>query len=271
MATWRRSGAAVTAAAAVVAVMVQTHGTCSGSVWNLGFTGFLSLFSWPHWVLVLVLLGAGGTIARANRPATAAVAGAAALAPAAQMAGSGIVAYKHWHPAAGISGCGAWTNMRLIETVALGAAIAAALAAVTCIRLLRTTGWLVRDQAAATTYRVRAASVAVGVLIAVALPLLMALGDPSAQDITSLGAYALIWSLPWGGVLALTAWLHRPAAVAAALGVAVTSVTAYPSYELVRVEQHWVPVLTGLASGLLLAGVRSARARDARSIVGTRD
>ena len=89
------------------------------------------------------------------------------------------------------------------------------------------------------------------------LPILLAVGDPYARDVTSLGAIVLLWSLPWGGALAPTAWLPRAAAVATALTVAVSAASAYPNYELVLVEHHWVAGLTALVSGLLVVGLRS--------------
>jgi hypothetical protein len=88
------------------------------------------------------------------------------------------------------------------------------------------------------------------------LPLLLSIGDPYAHDLTSLGAFALLWSLPWGGALALTALLPRAAAIATGLTVAVSAASAYPNYELVSFRHHWVAVLTGLVSGLLVAGLR---------------
>jgi hypothetical protein len=249
-----RAGVIVLAAASVAAVMVTTHGKNYGSAWNPGFTEILSLFSWAHWILVALVFAAGVTLVLATKPTVAAVAAVVGLGPAAQLFGVGIVAARHWHPAAGMQGPGVWANQGMIVIIAFAGALAATVAVLTFLRVLGTGRHLLPASSDIST--VGRACVVIGVLVAGALPLLLAIGDPFAHDATSLGAFALLWSLPWGGVLVLTAWLERPAAIAAALTVAVSAASAYPNYELVQVEHNGVAVLTGLVSGLLVAALR---------------
>lgn len=262
----RRAGVLVVVAAAVLAVMVQTHGKNYGSSWNPGISGELSLFSWAHWILVALVLGAGLTLVGATNPTVAAVAAASGLGPAALLLGAGIVARRRWHPVAGMSGSGIWANQRMIEIIAVLGALAAAAAVLTFLRVLGAS----RRELSMSSSNSTAGRfcVVIGALVAVSLPLLLAIGDPHAQDKTSLGAFALLWSLPWGGALALSGWLPRPAAVATGLAVAVSAASAYPKYQLVSVEHHWIAVLTGLVSGLLVATVRSAPAGRTRASAG---
>jgi hypothetical protein len=253
----RRAGLLVVGAAAVVVVMLQTHGRSHGRAWHPGFTGGLSLFSWVHWILVALVIGAGLLLVLATNSTVAAVAAAVALGPAAQLLGAGIVAHRRWRPVGGF-GAGPWANQRAIEIIAVLGALAAAVAVLTFLRVLAASRRaLPTPSDISTAGRV---SVVIGALVAVSLPLLLTIGDPDAHDITSLGAFALLWSLPWGGALALTAWLPRAAAVATGLTVAVSAASAYPNYELVSVRHHWVALLVGLTSGLLVASLRSAEA-----------
>jgi hypothetical protein len=255
----RRAGVIVVAAAVVLSLMVRTHGTDSGSSFNPAFTGTFSLFSSAHLILVAMLLGAGLTLVVATTPRVVVVAAAVGLVPAAQLAGAGVVAARHWHPAAGMSGPGVWANQPMLVTLAAGGALAAAVAGLALLSLLVANR---RELPTATAVTMTGqVSVVIGPLVAVSLPILLAVGDPFARDVTSFGAIALLWSLPWGGALALTAWLPRAAAVATSLAVAVSAASAYPSYELVLVQHHWVAGLTALASGPLVAGLRSASTR----------
>jgi hypothetical protein len=256
----RRAGVTVLAAAPVLAVMLGTHGMCAGSRWNPGFAGEFAVFGWSHWALLAILVAAGIRLIRgANPPVAAAV----ALVVAAQFAGAGIVAQHHWRGAAG-PGCGYWTNLHLIKTIAILGAVAAGVAVLTLLRVLAVSR---RTQAEGIS-TVGRVSVAVGAFVAVSLPLLLAIGDGDGHDLTSLGAFALAWSLPWGGALALTAWLPRAAAVATGLTVAVSAVSSYPDYDLVRVDHNWVAVLVGVISGLLVAALWSTSEDRTRASQG---
>ena len=82
------------------------------------------------------------------------------------------------------------------------------------------------------------------------------------HDLTSRGAFVVLWSLPWGGVLALTGWLPRAPAIAIGLTVAVTAVSAYPTCDIVNVAHHVIPVLIGLCAGLLVAALHAAGRPD---------
>jgi len=244
----RRAGVIVAAAVAVLSLTVQTHGMCAGSPWNPGLAGEFAVFGWSHWALLAILAVAGVMLIRGTQ---APVAAAVGLVVAAQFAGAGIVAAHHWRGAAG-PGCGIWTNQHLIKSLAILGAAAAIVAVLSLLRVLAATRRPL-PTGISTAGRI---SVIAGAVVAVSLPLLLAIGDPYAHDKTSLGAFALAWSLPWGGALALTAWLPRAAAVATGLTVAVSAASAYPDYELVHVDHNWVALVIGFASGLLVAGLR---------------
>jgi hypothetical protein len=257
----RRAGVTVLVAAVPLAVMLQTHGMCAGSPWNPGFSGGFAAFGWSHWALLGLLVITGFMLVRAASPPLVAAVG---LVVAAQFAGAAIVAQHHWRGAAG-PGCGLWTNQHLIKIIAILGAAAAGAAVLALIRVLAATrGTLPTGSRISTGGRI---PVVVGVLVAVSLPVLLAIGDPDGHDLTSLGAFALAFSLPWGGSLALTAWLPRAAAVATGLTVAVSATLAYPDYEVVHVDHNWVALLVGLISGLLVAELRWAQAGRGEVIV----
>ena len=178
-----------------------------------------TLYSWTSWVLagslalagLVLLVGSGGPSALLHAAA------AVGLVAAAQLSGTGVVAVKHWQPYTGMQGSGAHLpQLRLLAAAMACAGLASAGAVV----------WLLVAEHALPSgvgRWARTASVVAGLAIAVVVPLGMGAGDPQTMDFTSLGAYALIYGLPWGGAVLLSAWLTRAAALAA-LGAVLASI-----------------------------------------------
>jgi hypothetical protein len=164
------------------------------------------------WVLVGVGLAAGVTsVVTAARPGPARhAAPAIAAVAAAQLAGSGFVAYKHWQPAVGMGGAYGG-NITFLKQLAIVIGLVGVATAIAAIRLLVANGDLPRPA----SLPVRVLSCAAGTLIAVLLPVSQAAANAGMRDITSVGAVGLIYAGPWAVSVVLAGWLTRPAATAA--------------------------------------------------------
>lgn len=265
VASARRAALVALPVAAVDSVMLQSHERTIGGAWNPGLTGDQQLFSWAHWILVLLLLLCAAGLLSARRPGRATLVAAAGLVPACMLAGAGIVARRRWHPVAG-PGLGIWTNQRGLVLIATVGALAALLAVLALLHVL----WTVRRLSgpAIRPTSVRIATVALAAATALSGPYLVALGRPGSHDLTSRGAFGLLWSLPWGAMLALTGWLPRKAAVAVGLTVAASAASAFPRCDIVHVQYHVIPVLIGVVSGLLGAAIHTSSRRTARTLPG---
>jgi hypothetical protein len=165
---------------------------------------------WPTiWPLIATLLAAGVTLAR--RPDLRRPAAAVAAVVAAQIAGIGLVAVRDWFQAADL----ARHNLATVVAFAAGVATAGTAAACGAVALL----WHEPARGWAAWRPHRPALVAAGAVIAVLLPPAVGYAARDA-DLTSLGQYALTWSLPWGGGLAAAGWLRPRARLAATRAVA---------------------------------------------------
>ncbi|WP_155370278.1 hypothetical protein [Catellatospora vulcania] len=181
------------------------------------FDDVATLYGAGRWVL-LALLAVGGLVLLRGRPVAADVAATAGLFAAGQLSATGIWAVKHWRPFSGMVGTG-YNILPLLMPLAAVLAVAGAVAAVVCLAVMRRSGVL----AAQTHGYQRWVAFATGAAVAVGLPVAM-LGGLS--PITLLGAYALLFGLPWGIALAATGWLRRDAALTAGALVTVSALTA---------------------------------------------
>ncbi|MDG4825650.1 hypothetical protein O7635_27710 [Asanoa sp. WMMD1127] len=195
---------AASAAAAVPGRNERANGLGTEYGWNYPFT------VWP----MLACLAAAGLVIAWRRPGWARPAAVVAAIVGAQVAGFGVVAVRDW-----FNVNGAWSmgqhNLATVVTFAAGVAVCGAVATCVAVGVV----WREPDD-----WRPgRPAQVGLGAVVAVGLPLELGLafGDP---DITSLGQYALTYSLPWGVALAATGWLDRTAALAARATVAGSAV-----------------------------------------------
>ncbi|HEX5561288.1 MAG TPA: hypothetical protein VFX52_06565 [Nocardioidaceae bacterium] len=120
-----------------------------------------------------------------RRRGAAAVAAATTGVFAAELAGIGLVARKHWHPAFGY-GCGYSGALGRLQWLALLIFAAGAVAAVAGLVRLWIAGDLPRPAARPT----RRTAVAVGAVLLVLLPPAVGMGNSDGLDATSLSAFA---------------------------------------------------------------------------------
>ncbi len=177
---------------------------------------------YPWWTLVLFGVGAGAAAVSVAAPAgatrvlatTAAVTGVLA----AQVGALGVWAQKHWLPAFGFGGgyAGDVDELEQLAWIVAGAGILASVAAVG--QLLVQHDWP-RPVVSVTRWR-RAGC---GVAVLVGLPILLAGADPDLADLTSVGALALIYGVPWGVSLLGAGWLSRHGALGVLAGCFVSA------------------------------------------------
>lgn len=142
---------------------------------------------YPWWSLVLAVVGMVVALAAPvlRRRGAAAVAAATTGVFAAELAGIGLVARKHWHPAFGY-GCGYSGALGRLQWLALLIFAAGAVAAVAGLVRLWIAGDLPRPAARPT----RRTAVAVGAVLLVLLPPAVGMGNSDGLDATSLSAFA---------------------------------------------------------------------------------
>ncbi|MEQ6901758.1 hypothetical protein [Nocardioides sp. YIM 152588] len=211
---------------------------------------------YPWWAAVYAVAGVAGAAALLLAPDRrwAPAVTAALVVPAAQLAGYGLVAVKHWKPAIGIGGNYAG---KPDELAALAAVVAVAAAVATACALAQLVSWR------AFTARPDPATALLlgcaGALVVVALPVGIAEGAPDLLDATSLGAFALAYSAPIGLWVAGAGWLRAPLRATA---IGSCAAAAGLSALMIRPElshHHGRPAL--LATALLLAALAALAAR----------
>ena len=214
----RRPGLAVLGASLVVVVVLAL-----GMRWTQDRTGqgYDSLYSNSCWVLlaVLFLVGVSMLVVRPTPDGVRSWAHGAGLVVGAQLAGIGIVALKHWRPWFGMTG--AYRHLALLELFAGLLALAGLVVAVVCLWQLAAA----KDLPVRTSGLARWAFVGLGVLVAAGLPWLLVDSAVAGSQMTTLGAAALMFSLPWGVTLGLCGWL-RPNAMEGICSAIFVSVSA---------------------------------------------
>jgi hypothetical protein len=188
------------------------------SVWS-------SATIYPWWTLALAVSGVGlalvSTIVRKGG-SLAVTSAAMAGVFAAELAGSGLVARKHWHPAFGMGG-GYLGDLRDLQWLALVVFAAGTTAAVASLARLVVAGALPQH----VPRWLRWGSAVAGLLVVALLPVGIGVGGGADDtDATSLAAYALIYAAPWGLSIVLTAWLTPTAARAVMAACAVCALLA---------------------------------------------
>jgi hypothetical protein len=123
---------------------------------------------------------------------------------AGQLAGLGLMAVKHWEPSFGMGGGYAGQLPELVD-------LAWIIGVAGTVATLAATAQLVAARAFPIRASVRDALLfgGVGLLILLTLPIGISEGDAELQDLTSFGAFVLIYSGPIGATVAATAWLVR--------------------------------------------------------------
>jgi hypothetical protein len=165
-----------------------------------------SLYTFQNWLQAGAIVVSGILLVAPNTATrTRWLAGGVALASAGLLLGSAIVAVKHWRPYGGMGiGYERTSEMQTLSAIAGTAALIAAVSAL---------AWLHRSGAlpAATTRLSRVVAVIGGGVMIVVIAPLVGIGSSETMDATSLGAFALIYALPWGVGLAFTAFLNGQA------------------------------------------------------------
>src|SRR5215218_2336449 len=173
----------------------------------LGTFGYRTWSIYPWWTWVLVAVGVvGGLLVLIGRGRSGAAASSAVVT--AMLAGTGVVAFKHWQPASGIGGYGVG-ELPQVERLALVLAALAAGATVCAGWQLLADGELRRSHWGGGSL-LRLLS---GVGVAVLLPLILMAGQMGA-DPQTWGATGLIYAGPWGAARVASAWTSRPVTIA---------------------------------------------------------
>ncbi|MEH1014111.1 hypothetical protein V6U90_13495 [Micromonospora sp. CPCC 206060] len=180
-----------------------------------------------RWLLLAALTGAGIAVAAVRSRAHAAAATVVGAVAALQLAATGAYAVKHWRPFSGANGYG---HANLAEVVGYAKLIIGT--AVVLLLLCLAGMWRFgafggqsgqggqgdpKNQPGGTAGAGdRLLALGLGAFVAVTVPTALGVGRAETMDLTSLGAFALVYALPWGTALAATGWLHRTAALATA-------------------------------------------------------
>ena len=219
----RRSGvgaAAALAAGAVSTVVLAVDG--DGEVGG-ALTDGLSVFGRAHVALAAALLASGLLLCVARRRSVVAGLVAVAGVCAAQLAGAGVVGYRRWPL---YWGCCSEpvTEQDLVRVLALSMGVVCCLAALVCLLVLvrgRLLRWNGPDLAV---------SLAVALVVAVGVPR-VAVGGWS--DTHELGAWALMYSLPFAAGLVVSGLLDRLAAFAVVVTIAASASLSTVGYNFV--------------------------------------
>jgi hypothetical protein len=192
-----------------------------------------SVYTMSQWLLAAALIVSGIVAAVATRIASS-CALAAACVFAAQLAAAGMVAYRHWIPWSGMTGA-SLRHPGLLRGIGAALAVACLLAVVGCLL-----GLIARRvfERAATTPVVRIATVAIGLVVIGLTPLALAGGQADRLDWESQGAFSLLYGVPWGIAIAVSAWLARPAAWGAHAAVAASAVVASQTHAMMPIADQ---------------------------------
>ncbi len=204
---------------------------------------------YPWWTGVLVVAGglAGLVVLlapRASRLARAA-ASSVVVVVGAQVAGTGVVAAKHWHPASNMGGYVSSKRVDMMEQLAMVIAVAGTAAVVLALWQLITDGAFTSE----TPRGFRRLCVTAGVLVVVVLPFALMVGD-EYPDITTWGAMGLIYAGPWGVSILLAAHLSRTASRTLLVTVAGSALMASAGPQMAGLVTS--PVLAQFAALTLL-------------------
>ncbi|WP_328476799.1 hypothetical protein OHA21_22845 [Actinoplanes sp. NBC_00393] len=194
------AGVAVTTCAVVAGAAAVVPGRVStgDGTWE-----YLWEYFWVLWLLLPGLAAAG--LALAARPQWRRSAAVVAMVLAAQVCGHGLVAVRDWFNTSGASGGMRQTDLAWVVVLAAVVAMCGAVAGSVSMALLwrePATGWrALRPKKPA--YMVAALVVAIG------LPVAVASFTMAFRTVTMLGQFGLMYGLPWGGGIAVAAWLGR--------------------------------------------------------------
>ena len=249
------AGVVLVAAAVVSAGVLSVEDASSGS----GFLSGGTLYPAAAWVFALALGVAGVALVVGAGPAVAGVGGVASL----QLAGTGLVAVKHWRPYMGMAGT--YEHLAVLQLLAGLLALAAFVAVVVCLAVLVGAGAFPVPARPLVVW----SSVVVGGVLLATVPVLVGRGDPETMDVSSLGAFALVYGVPWGLSVAASAWMVQRTAVAvlaAVLGSTLLAAATKPMVDIVFTSPTSAFVSASAAVVVVLA-VRGLLGSERRGLV----
>ena len=115
-------------------------------------------------------------------------------------------------------------NIVLVRAAAAAMAVAMVIASMMCLSALLREGGTRNPLPRA----VRAFTLGAGIGVVCGLPLILGDGRSATTDLTSIGAYAILYSIPFGGALIVTAWLAEVPAFAVLGTIAVAAALVIP-------------------------------------------
>jgi hypothetical protein len=220
-----------------------------------------TIYPWwaPAYVVVGVILSGVCAALEDDQPMLPAV----LVVLAGQLAGLGFVAVKHWEPSFGMGGgfAGRPDQLAQLAWVVGAAGIVAALVGV---------GQLVAAGAFPIPAVRRDALLlgGTGMLVVLVLPFAIGEGTSELLDVTSLGAFVLLYSAPIGGCVIGAAWLRgrlRGAVLGScAAAAACSGLGLITDLNLL----HGRPALLGLAALLAVLAVWGPTGRDLPAVPG---
>lgn len=193
------------------------------------------------------------------------IAGSIGFLLAAQLAGSAVYAFKRWEPIGGFGG--GVSNLVLVRILAVSMATAAVIAATSCAVVLIRDGVL-----RISLSRSSRIGVAIGVALGIGLPWVLGVGGPATTDLTSIGAYAVLFSVPYGLTLVGVAWLKRVPASAVLLTVAASAALLILPLRpnVVEIRNHRAGFLT-VAVAACLTAITQRHQDDTEFVQGSSD
>lgn len=201
------AGIVVLLASGLAAVTLAIEGQPEGSPYPAGL-----------WVVLAGVVVVGLALVSRLGDAVRSSAAAVGVVLSMQLIGAGIYAIKRWRvqvlrPLLTV-------NTGLVRGLAVAMAAAMLASSVTClVVLIRSDGFPAR-----TTRAMRTTAAAVGLITILGLPWAVGFGGTDTTDLTSIGAYALLYSVPWGVGLVGVGWLDRSPAMAILVAIVVSGI-----------------------------------------------
>jgi hypothetical protein len=229
---------------AVVAVVAVSIGPTAGP----GSIGQTNLYDWATRLQLALLVAGGLALLVTSLPLVRRAAAIVAFSAGAQLAGTGIVARRRWMTSAGFGGRA--HNLAELRAMAVLLAVAGFVAAAACLIALWRSGAIARRPEARTVV----VALAIGTIVALWIP--FAMGYEPFNRRTQVGAHALMYSLPWAGVLALSGLLDRVTAAVAVLVVVVSAVPLTRGEVMIPAPNETLAASMALIAGFVLITFR---------------
>ena len=222
------------ALACVVSVVTMLVGPEGASIYDVG-----------RWILLAAF--AAVTVALALTRLDRRVLAVVAVVLAVQLAATGVVGTKHWGALCGPGAC--YNGSFVLERIlAIAMVVANAAACAVCVAALRGGAFVWRGGRSVV-------AIVAGILAAVSTVWLLSKAGAMYRDTTSLGAFMILYALPWGGSIVAAGWLEARSALVATLTVAGSAVVVATTHQLIAFSQDSLAAGLTAATLALIAGV----------------